>query len=193
MINIFELLHISEEKKKFLIIGILSAVLLFLDIFFVIRPLFHKSSDLKMRIVAVEKNIDDVTQNISTLPKTEKKLEDLKSEQALYEKSFPKEEEVPSLLESLSRVAASSSVDIIAIKPIKIEPNYIEKNPKPFHEIPIELQAKGGYHQIGQFINKLERLDRFMEVKDLKISQDNTTPRRHYLKLLLSTYILRMR
>lgn len=186
-------IHIAEEKRKFLIIVLSGIVLFVLDIAFIVTPLINKTSDLKFQIIAIKKNISDLNKQISMLDAARKKLENLKSDQAVYEKRFPKEEEIPSLLESLSTIAARSSVDIIAVKPIKIETKeQMQETVGLFHEIPIEILARGGYHQLSQFINKLETLDRFIEVKDVEIAQDNTMPRRHFLKLLVSTYILRM-
>lgn len=186
-------MYISVEKRKFLIISLTSAALLLLDILFILRPLINKAYDLKSQVVSIKNNIANLNKQISMLDSQTKKLGMLTTDKTNYEKKFPKEEEVPALLESLSTIAKRSSVDIIAVKPVKIEAKeQMEKIAGIFHEIPIEILAKGGYHQLGQFINRLENLDRFMEVIDIEIVRDNTTPRRHYLRLLVSTYILRM-
>lgn len=175
---------IGEEKRKILIIALSSAALLALDIFFILRPICNKCADLKTQIVSVKNNINSLNQQISSMDNIKRQLEALRQEQSDYEKKFPKEEEIPALFDSLSNIALKSGVAIIAIKPSHPAQEAV------FHEIPMEISAKGGYHQIGQFINKLETSDRFIEVKDIEIKQDNTTPRRHSLKLLVSTYIL---
>jgi type IV pilus assembly protein PilO len=143
-------------------------------------------------VLSVKKNMADLDREINSLTATTKKLEDLRLQAAECEKKFPKDEEIPALLENISATAAKSGVDIIAIRPIKAEfKEEAQRPPDLFHAIAIEIVAKGGYHQLGQFINRLETSARFMEVKDIDINRDPANPRRHDLKLLIATYILR--
>ncbi|MCM8782156.1 MAG: type 4a pilus biogenesis protein PilO [Candidatus Omnitrophica bacterium] len=184
-------MYISAEQRKVLIIGLSSVILFLLDIFFVMAPLINKILDLNVQIVSIKKNISDLRRQVSMLDSMKQKLEALKLQDADYEKRFPKEEELPSLLESLSAIALKSNVVIVAVKPIRTEiEEQAAKGGCLFKEIPIEIVAKGGYHHLGNFINRLEMLDRFMEIKDIEIGRDETTSRRHNLRLLVSTYIL---
>ncbi|MCX5715363.1 MAG: type 4a pilus biogenesis protein PilO [Candidatus Omnitrophica bacterium] len=186
-------MNIRTPDKKFLVIVISGAVLFALDIFFILRPLINKTMDLRSQIVSVKKNIANLEQQIQVLDATQQRMTALKGQAAECEKKFPKNEEIPSLLENISATAAKSGVDIVAIRPVKKEPQAgKEKANDLFHEIPIEILAKGGYHQLGQFINRLEVSARFMEVKGIDLIRDPAFPRRHNLKLLVSTYILKI-
>lgn len=182
----------GSQKRKVLVIGIGGIILLAVDIFFVFIPLLNKTFNLKSQIISMKENTAYLNRQISMLDATKKKLEILKADQIKYGEFFPKEEEVPVLFGNLSGIAGKLGVDIISVKPVKSDLGQdAEKTAGLFHEVPIEISAKGGYHQMGQFINKLETLDNFMEVKDLEITADKATPRRHFFRLLVSTYILR--
>ena len=187
------IMHIQDEQnRKILIIGISSVVLLAVDVFFVFIPLVNKSFDLKTQIISIKNNTASLDRQIAMLDNTRKRSEVLKAEQTRYKEFFPKEEEVPAILGDLSSIAGKLGVDIIAVKPVKLNSQQnTEKIANLFHEVPIEISAKGGYHHIAKFINKLETLDKFIEVKDLEIVANQTTPRRHFFRLLVSMYISR--
>jgi len=189
-LNSLKEISLTSEQKKILAIGAGVIVLLTLDICFVIIPLTKKSSVLKRQVVKLSTDINSVSKEVSLLDSKKEKIRILKAEKSAYEGKFPKEEELSSLMENLSKIAVDSKVDIIAVKPLKH--NVPGKEIKLLRQAPIEILARGGYHQIGQFINSLERLDRFLEIKQITITWDGKSPRKHHLRLLVATYILRV-
>ena len=106
-----------------------------------------------------------------------------------YEKTLPAEQEIPSLLETLSRMAKSSNIKISALTPVSGSGKGGETT-HTYREIPILISAKSGYHELGQFLSAMENSDRFMKVVDIDIRANNTTPRKHDVELLICTYIL---
>lgn len=185
-------MYISTEQRKVLIIAISITILLVADISFILLPLINKTFDLSSRVSSTRKNIDNLNQQISTIDETREKLSRLKESYRKYVKRFSREEEIPQLLETLSKIAAESEVAILAVRPAATQ---LDKQDKKlaniFREVPIEIRAMGGYHQLGSFINKLETLDRFLKVTDISITQNINTPRNHSLRLLVATYILK--
>ena len=106
-----------------------------------------------------------------------------------YEKILPAEQEIPTLLENLSDMARASNVKIVGITPSITKSENTQSN-KTYEEIPILISAKSGYHELGNFLAKLENSDRFMKVVDIKIRSSAATPKRHDVDLLVLTYIL---
>ncbi len=183
-------MYISEEQRKFLVIVGGSILILILDIFFIIKPLIGNMSNLQSQTGKLQASIGGLDQQISKLDSMNKKLEILKSDYALYGKKFPRDEEVPSLVQTISEVAVASKV---AISALKITEASGEKEAPPseiLREVPIEINVKGGYHQLGSFINKLEALDKFLKIKNIEITYEGATPRKHNLRLLILTYTL---
>jgi len=185
-------MYISTEQRKLLIIVIGIAILLVADISFILLPLINKTFDLSSQVSSTRKNIDNLNQQISTIDETREKLSRLKESYSKYVKRFSREEEIPRLLETLSKIAAESEVVILAVRPVATKSDKQDKKlANIFREVPIEIRAMGGYHQLGSFINKLETLDRFLKVTDISITQNIRTPRNHSLRLLVATYILK--
>lgn len=193
-IDIKSILSSRENARPVIMLGV-GFIVIVIDLAFVFFPLARTAFSAQNKVAVLKKNIASTSSNISKMYSTRKKLEDLKVQQAGFEKKFPREDEISSLLNSLSSVAAKSGVDIIAIKPVRVgKITETKKGKEPekesFHEIALEISAKGSYHQIGAFINKIEMMDRFMNIRNIDIASNNTSPRSHDLKLTVVTYIL---
>ena len=182
----------DARNKNIVVIGAAAAVILFVDIFLILSPLTALNFKLKAQIVSIKKDTDVLNRQVTDVSAIKNGLEAARNEQKEYEKRLPKDEEVPVLLGGISAIAGKIGVEMIAVRPVKLET--FGKTPESdtiFHAVPVEIFAKGGYHQIGQFINKLESLDKFVEIKDIEITADKATPRRHFFRLLVLTYILK--
>ena len=183
-------MYISAEQRKFLIIVVSVIILLILDITFILSPLINMTFDLSSQVSSVKKNIANLNQQISKVDDTKKKLALLKDDYLIYGNKFPKAEEIPRLLETLSTIAAKSEINIVAIRPqSKASKKHKGKIAILFQEMPIQIIAQGGYHQIGSFINRLETLDRFLKVDDISLVQSGATGKMLRVTLLVSTYI----
>ena len=179
----------GTRNKKLLMLAGGCVLFLIVDIFFIFIPLTGKNFSLKRRIISVKNSIDSLNSDISKMGLADKRLEDLTAERAGYSKRFPKEEEVPALLGEISTIAGKLGIDIIAVKPITANKDVIEEGVL-YRQVTVEISAKGGYHQLGQFINKLETYGRLIDVRNAEIIADSAMPRKHRIRLLIATYIL---
>ncbi|MBN1526905.1 MAG: type 4a pilus biogenesis protein PilO [Candidatus Omnitrophica bacterium] len=111
----------------------------------------------------------------------------------LYEKRLPVEQEIPSVLETLSAMAKNANMRIVSITPVALPapkgPQKKAEKEKIYQEIPISVSVKSGYHELGYFLSQLESSDRFMKVADISIRADKTSPRKNNVELLVLTYI----
>ena len=154
--------------------------------------------------------IPQVTWLADILGRTGKVMSDLKSGQALiakkdefreniesyrekvesYEKRLPAEQEIPSLLENLSGMAKGSNVKIIGITPVTVSPKEkAAQKGKIYKEIPILINAKSGYHELGTFLSNMEDAGRFMKVVDIEIKTNHSSPKKHDVELIVCTYV----
>lgn len=97
-------------------------------------------------------------------------LEALKRQMADVEETFaellqqlPTDTEVPGLLEDITEIGQNSGLnfDVISLAP--------EKKVKFYIELPINIQVKGSYHQLGEFISGMAALPRIVTVHDFTI------------------------
>jgi Tfp pilus assembly protein PilO len=62
----------------------------------------------------------------------------------------------------------------------------------PYIEIPITINLRCSYHDLGRFINMIENSDRFMKVTDLTINT-NPDPMVHNIRLIVNIFVLKKR
>ena len=127
-----------------------------------------------------------------------------------YEKALPPYREMPNILQKIAEVAYESKVKIAKIEPLRTEkpveavkakviapakPGAKPETPKKpamiYTEIPIQIEAKGGYHALGGFINMIETSDNIMSVGDIDVWANPDDIQNHNVKLLVIAYVLR--
>lgn len=77
---------------------------------------------------------------------------------------LPTEKEVPGLLEDISAMGrnAGLEIDSIALQP--------ERKASFYVELPIAIQVKGTYHQMGQFVSGVAGVKRIVTLHDFNLS-----------------------
>jgi Tfp pilus assembly protein PilO len=176
---------------------LISLIILLVYFQFLLKPrvksLFLVSSEVKQTF----KELSQAKEDIANIPKFKKKIEEFKGKISFYEKKMPTQKEIPALLGELSRFAQDTKVKILGILPLeKLEESRTEKKDKrkslkePYFEVPIRIEAKAAYHNLGFFINKLEMADRFMKISDIQIKSNPNTNKLHNVRLIVSTYVL---
>lgn len=189
---------IKADKKKYRemlsIVGIaLFVVIVYINLF--IKPTATSLYTVIPEAKSLRANIEKAKEEIAEEPALKQKLAGFEESLKSVRTRLPAEKEVPALLESLSSMARNSRVKIIGITPGTLDkPPHLKAMPasqaKTYQEIPISISAKSGYHELGKFISNLERLDRFMEVSDIKIKANPQSPKMHDVELKVITYIL---
>ena len=83
----------------------------------------------------------------------------------VFEERLPEEREIPKLIEQFEDKATELGLSVeLAQLPTKTDPNK--------ETIPYEIVARGGFHDIVQFINLLERDRRYLKVSNLNIGEE---------------------
>lgn len=180
----------SQDMVRMLL---LSSIVLVPYLYFVLWPqavglagILEKTGRLNAELKTAEGDIPGIANLKNSIKSYNEKIE-------LYEKKLPAEQEIPSLLESLSRMAKEANVAIVGIAPalpaaakkegrLKEEPVY--------QEVPIVISAKSGYHELGSFLSALEKADRFMKVADIEMKANKASPKKHDVELIVCTYTL---
>jgi Tfp pilus assembly protein PilO len=108
---------------------------------------------------------------------------------------LPGENELPAAIERLSDLATQTQVKIQTIyphRPVSEQTGSGEKGRASaaavYKEIPIQIDAICGFHQLGTFLSMVESDTRPMRVANLRISGNPKDPKRHMIKLLLRSY-----
>ncbi len=187
-------MELKEKQKLYVLLGILGVAGLVFYYNLLLKPQFSRFIVNNREFYAVKKRVAKARGLIASKARIRAQYANLKKQSELLEKSFPNQDEVPTLLEDFSSIAESSGVRILKIKPLEVLGDTSSGGDrvgnKVYSEFPILIEASAGYHQCGKFVNKLEDMDRFIKIDDLDIRDNSSNLRRHNIRLRVTTYVM---
>ena len=127
-----------------------------------------KSDDIrraKVRVSQVEKQVSEYEAIARELPKFEAENKRLQKEFELVASKLPKEKEIPALIDSVYKDISASNLDSIVFAP---KPQVTKEI---YAEIPIEMQVVGTYYNLADFFDRISRLPRIVNVRNLNLER----------------------
>ena len=90
---------------------------------------------------------------------------------------LPKDKEIPKLLKDISALGRNAGLDFLTFKPLA-------DIPKDFYaEIPVTINVRGPYHNMGYFFDQVSKLARIVSVTNVKMS----SPKKEGGEMLLNS------
>jgi type IV pilus assembly protein PilO len=136
-----------------------------------------KIQNLNQQKASLTQQLQEVKRKASDLAKFEKEMkeaEDLFFKTAVL---LPKEKEIPKLLKDISALGQTAGLDFLTFKPLA-------DIPKDFYaEIPVTINVRGPYHNMGSFFDQVSKLERIVSVSNVKMS----SPKKEDGEMLLNS------
>lgn len=198
----------KSEMEKLVGIGIGVVVAVFVLIQFVTIPSIRKSGELNKEIIKLKEDLKKSEILIASVPQMQNRLAVGQQKLNDYQTALPLRSEMPNILQDISGVAVESRVKLLKIEPLRSEKQAmpaakppaakqeakkdLSKTTQPIYaEIPIQIEARGSYHALGEFINRIETAKNVMSVADVDIERDSDDMFNHDARLLIIAYVLR--
>ncbi len=166
-----------KPKVKLLIvvlIVLIPAAVFFLSFY---QPKTETINNLIAQKKKVESEIQEVKIKAASMKKFEEQLQLAELEFQKTSALLPKEKEIPQLLKDISALGRTAGLDFNTFKPL---PDV----PKDFYtEIPISINVRGPYHNMGFFFDQVSKLERIVSVTNIKMS----SPQREGSEMLLKS------
>jgi len=164
-------------KIKIGIAVVLALLPLIVFYFLFYQPNTEKISNLEQQVTTLTKEVKEVEKRAADLPKFEKELEEAMVAFEETSALLPKDNEIPKLLKDISALGRSAGLDFLTFKPQA-------DVPKDFYaEIPISINVKGPYHNMGFFFDQVSKLERIVSVSNVKMS----SPKKEGGEMLLNS------
>lgn len=163
-----------------IIITILPSVIItVLAIFFLILPRDREIKRLNAEITKQENEIARDQAKAAKLDILRKENERLKEKLEELKLQLPEEREISGLLKQVSDLGIKSGLRIMLWKPEqkKDHPSGI------VYEIPVNVELSGSYHNLGIFFSSLTRLNRIVNIGDIKLSDPKAQRNEAILKI----------
>ena len=166
-----------RSKIKVVIVLLLVAIPVAVFYFTFFQPNTKKIQSLETKVASLEKKLIAVKKKAANLAKFEKELEIAQAN--FYEKAalLPNEKEIPQLLKDISSLGRTAGLDFLTFKPLA-------DIPKDFYaEIPVTINVRGPYHNMGFFFDQVSKLERIVTVSNVKMS----SPKKEAGEMLLKS------
>jgi Tfp pilus assembly protein PilO len=149
-------------------------------------------------IASLDKNIKHLDASITELSNNDQRLAQFKAQLDLARKACKSFEsmvyhkgDVPKVLKSISSIANDCGITLEQLMPKALSAKpLVENKDGKYYTMTIAIGLRGGYHRLGQFVNRMEQNRLFWQVDELNITADPRDPSREYVKMNLKVLIL---
>ena len=183
----------KEKQKLYILFGIIGAAVLVVYYNLLLRPLFTAFIANNREFYAIKRSVKSARALIANEERIRKQYENFKSRSEELENRLFSQDEISSLLQDFSGIADFSGVKILKIKPLELLDDVYENETGQglYSKLPILIEARAGYHQLGVFINRIESMEKVIRIDGLDIRGNPREPRHHEISLRLVTYVIR--
>jgi type IV pilus assembly protein PilO len=147
-----------------------------------LKPLWDKSRVLREDIDREKIKLAQIIRTQTQITQFKLQLAEMDVRYKQILDMLPEFQEIPGLLENISNLGQQQGLEFLLFKPEK-------EIPKDFvAEIPITLHLKGNYHEIGVFFDRLRRLPRIINVRQLELGTFDEKTNRIVARCQLVTF-----
>ena len=178
-----------DRQQRYLVFGGVLLFVFLLDYLILMRPQLGALGKLSPKIQTLAADLKTNKDNIQKIDYYRSESERLKEKVALLNARVRSKEEMSQVLEEISSLANDNRVKIDQIIPNMDDTQSILKNNhRNYSTLPIAIEAKSNFHNLGRFINKLETAEIFFTVGNLMITPGDDT-RQHSIKLTVNAIV----
>jgi len=154
-----------SKVQRILIFSGVFVLIIAIFVYVLFKPKLEKISSLGNELDNLEKKLVVAKKNAEDLETFQAKMKEAELQFKTAMKALPEKEEIPSLLTSISRSGQDVGLEFLLFEP-KTEVR------KDFYaEIPVAMQVKGGYHDLAMFFDKVARLSRIVNIKNIAMGR----------------------
>lgn len=160
----FEKVETLSPIQRALIFAGVFVILIGAFVYFSFLPNFEKINKLTKEYDELEQKLVAAKRNASQLEAFRKKMKDAEIEFKIAKKELPEKEEIPSLLTGISKAGQDAGLDFLLFQPAsEIKKDF-------YAELPVSISVTGSYHNVAIFFDKVARLSRIVNIKDITMS-----------------------
>ncbi|MBT9438910.1 MAG: type 4a pilus biogenesis protein PilO [Desulfobacterales bacterium] len=136
-------------------------------VYFLYLPNFEKLAQLNSDYKNLENRLVSAKKKAAQLNQYREKMKTAEAQYKIAMKALPDKKEIPSLLTNITESGKDAGLEFLLFQPKS------EINKDFYAEIPVSIKVAGNYHNVGLFFDKVSRLSRIVNIKDIVIA----TPR----------------
>ena len=158
-----------SKVQRILIFAAVFIAIIAIFVFLLYKPKWAEIKKLDKQLTGLEKKLVVAKRNAADLEKFQKKMMEAEVQFKTAMKALPEREEIPSLLTSISRSGQDVGLEFLLFEPKS------EVRKEFYAEIPVAMNVKGGYHDLALFFDKVARLSRIVNIRNISMSRAGET------------------
>ena len=194
------MIKLTKNKISYLVVLFLSYSLIFIALYFILgRKLLEHSDSLKDKLTIQAKEINETRDLVKAIPNPEKEIASVEDKiRELRDKAVTKEQ-VPRIIQQLTRKSSDLSINIISIKPLA-QTEDTSGLAQAVNKVYIEVVMSCPYSAMGDYLKALTELPILFTVESINIQKREEEPGSRstastrssevVVNLLLSTYMV---
>lgn len=155
---------LSVVQRILIAVGIMLVIIVGF-VWYFIWPKVGEISEYQTKLDKIEKQLKTAKRNAAALKKFQAKMKEAEAQFKTAMRALPEKEEIPSLLTSISKSGQDAGLEFLLFEP---KP---EVRKEFYAEIPVAINVTGGYHDMAVFLDKVARLSRIVNVKDISMGR----------------------
>jgi type IV pilus assembly protein PilO len=126
-------------------------------------PLWAEKGKLEGELQKLQADLDQKRIIAANRPKLEAEIKALEKQLEVALVKLPEEKEIPKLLTQVNTLGLQSGLEFLMFKPgTAVKKGF-------YAELPIDIRVQGDYHALGSFLDRVSKLERIINVADIKI------------------------
>ncbi|MBI4635493.1 MAG: type 4a pilus biogenesis protein PilO [Candidatus Rokubacteria bacterium] len=177
---------VNAPRWQKVVIGLVPLVLIGAGAYFLLlKPLEDRMTATRAKHASLQTELNQNRAIAADLARFRREAAELEKKLEALKEKLPTEKETPPLYRTLSDAATQSGLAVSLFQPR--EPRTREF----YSEIPIVLNAEGGYHQLGEFLERVAGLPRVVTLAEWKLTGQLRQQYAMKAELILATYMYR--
>jgi len=181
----FEFITQAPRTQKIVFGVILLAILVGAGYFLLLSPKMVEVDGLRGQRASKQAELLQAKALAASLARFKQEAEALRAKLEAVKERLPSEKEIPGLYRQVSDLAFQSGLSVSLFQPKELVTKDV------YQEVPITVSAEAGYHQLGNFFDRLAHLPRIVNLVDLKLAGIARPTGTLRADLILATYVFR--
>ena len=181
----FEIITQAPRPQKIIFGVVVLAILLAGGYFLLLSPKMAEVSGLKQQQAAKDAELNQSRALAASLARFKEEAQALRARLETAKERLPSEREIPGLYRQVSDMAHQAGLSVSLFQPRDPATRDI------YQEVPISVSAETGYHQLGNFLDRIARLRRIINLTDMKLSGISRPTGTIRAEMTLATYVFR--
>lgn len=158
------ILDLSVAQRR-LVYGGMGALIVVFYVFWFSLPRSQEIAEIQHTIQALEAERTQLRKTLANRQHIEAESRAVEAAFNQAQAQLPERKEIPELLRQVSRLGRDSGLEVILFRQ---QPEQIREL---YAEVPVQMSVRGGYHDIALFFDQVRRLDRIVNVADVRLQE----------------------